>query len=446
MKKTERKPKKEKLEKHGRGKEVKFNRLAYRVLMICCFIYRKRLGGRVVQSDSFRAQKKKGAMLVLCNHVSALDFFYFTPPMRGAKVNFVVAENMSYSKPIFAKFLKIYHTITKKQYYADFQCIKNIKRYLDAGISVVLCPEGKVAAEGRTGYIPDSAARLIQWLGYPVATMLTKGGGLVRPKWAYTTRKGEVATYCDMLLDATQTKSLSKEEISARVRNALEHNENEYQIKNAAFYKGDRYAEGLEKLLYRCPRCGTEFAMVSEKENLRCLKCGNIVVYTHTGKLLPLDDCSVCPERIDLWCEEEKQAAAKLVKSADFRLSNPVNLFIENEKRNGYKYIATGMLTLDKYTLRFDTEQKSRMKRIKLKPKSDKTNPNLCKTKGETVEVEEAFKHISFDLKNCVTAANIPGDSIDMSDENHTYRMAFTDCKASTLYTYAIEALNSPEK
>ena len=131
---------------------------------------RARFRVRSVLSPAFRKQKKEGAMLVLSNHVSAFDFAYFSTPFLGKKVSFVVAESMMYSMPLFAKMIKGYRAITKKQFYADYTCTKNIKKYLDAGISVILCPEGKVSAEGKTGPVAFSIAKLVKWLGYPVAS------------------------------------------------------------------------------------------------------------------------------------------------------------------------------------------------------------------------------------------------------------------------------------
>lgn len=52
-------------------------------------------------------------MLIVCNHLSAYDFIHFSSAMYGATLNFVVAENMMYSMPIFAKLLGSYHAITK---------------------------------------------------------------------------------------------------------------------------------------------------------------------------------------------------------------------------------------------------------------------------------------------------------------------------------------------
>ena len=73
------------------------------------------------KSTAFKKEFRKGAMLILSNHLSAYDFINFSAPLHGHKVNFVVAENMMFASPTFAKLINSYHAIPKRQYFADFQ-------------------------------------------------------------------------------------------------------------------------------------------------------------------------------------------------------------------------------------------------------------------------------------------------------------------------------------
>lgn len=412
----------------------------YALLILVCTVLRLRFNAHTVKSEAFKAQKKKGAMLVLCNHTSALDFGYFTQPFFFKKVSFVVAENMMYSTPIFATVIKGYHAITKKQYFADYTCIKNMKKYLDAGISVIICPEGKVSAEGRTGIMPQSITRLVKWLGYPVATVLTKGAGLTRPKWAHTGRVGKVVSYCDMLMSAEETKTLSSDQIFEKIEKGLDHNEHIYQLESGLTFKGKRYAEGLERLLYRCPKCHSEFKITAKDDVLTCTECGNTLRYPNTGGLQPVGADSVCPERIDIWCDEERAVVAEEVKNADFSISKPVNLFLENETKNGYRFITAGILTLNNEKLEFVSKLDRRPINVASEYKVGDMNYDAG-SDCETEPVEDAFKHLVFPVKNYVTIANIPGSSLNIYDEKHTYRMMFSEDLASTKYALAVEEM-----
>jgi ribosomal protein S27AE len=371
--------------------------------------------------------------------MSALDFCYFSSAFFFKKVNFVVAENMKYSTPLFAKMITGYRCILKKQYYSDFSCIKNIKKYLDAGISVCLCPEGKVAAEGKTGVIPSSIAKLVKWLGYPVATIVTTGAGLTRPKWAHTLRRGRVDSYCDMLFDIETLTAASQDEVMDKIKKALYLNEHTYQLEKGTRFYGTRYAEGLERLLYRCPKCGEEFVTTSKGDTLTCEKCKNTVRYSKKGGLHPIGD-SLCPERIDLWYDLEREAVAREIEEDGFRMEYPVHLFVENEKKDGYKFVASGSLALDKTEIAFKSTMTERPKKVDTEYKIGDMELVFDKD-CETEPVEDEFMTISMPVKNLVTVANIPGTSVDLYDEKHTYRMIFARELGATKYALAIEEM-----
>lgn len=427
--------------------DVPFSKAYCRFFLGLCKFVRPFLHGVCTQTKAFKAQKKNGAMLVVCNHLSAYDFIHFSSAMYGAPLNFVVAENMMYSMPIFAKLLGSYHAITKKQYFADYQCIKSIKKYLDAGISVLICPEGKVSADGVTGAILPSIARLVQWLGYPVGVIKMRGASLARPKWAYNlrmVRRGKVRTDCDMLFTKEETKSLPKEEILQRITSALAHNEHKWQVENGVKFKGRHYAEGLERLLYYCPKCHSEFTMTSKGSHLVCEKCGNDVVYTYDGRLVPQGD-SVGFERIDLWYAEQKKLVAKEVEKDDFSISDKVKLFVENEKNNGYRFVAEGVMTLDRQSLRFHTDWQTRPKGVKSKYGVNSMSYAVDSAQG-TEPVEAEFKDIEFAVNRTDTVANLPGTALDMYDDKHVYRFMFAERKSSTKYVIAIEEMYKQQK
>lgn len=434
----------ERAARKARRKEMKsmFSLRHYLVLMWACCMIRLYVRAKTRMSAAFREQKKKGAMLLLSNHLSAIDFAYFTTPFFGKKVNFVVAENMMYSTPFFATLIQGYHAITKKQFYADYTCIKNIKRNIDAGISVIMCPEGKVSAEGKTGPIAFSIAKLVKWLGCPVGSSVLKGSGLTLPKWAAGIRRNRVECNLDIMLTADEVKLMSTAEIMDRIQRALDHNEHVWQIENGLSFRGKRLAEGLERLLYKCPQCGADFSTVTERGTISCSKCGFRAEYTSKGVIEPRGETKECPSRIDEWFEWQKEEVAKEVQAPDFVLEKPVNLFIENAKRNGYRFATAGVLTMTREKLSFVSSLTRRPTKVDSTYRVSAMEYDIAENSAETEPVEEEFMQLSFPVRNFVTVANIPGDSLDLYDEKHTYRMMFAEDKASTKYVLAIEEIN----
>lgn len=66
--------------------------------------------------------------------------------------------------------------------------------------------------------------------------------------------------------------SLSVSEIEDKIARAIEHDDEKAFVGKE--YKCDKPALGLERILYKCPVCGEEFAITSSARTLDCSSCG----------------------------------------------------------------------------------------------------------------------------------------------------------------------------
>lgn len=170
-----------------------------------------------------------------------------------------------------------------------------------------------------------------------------------------------------------------------------------------------------------------------------CSHCGNEIKYTFDGKLEPIGD-SVSLERIDLWYAKQRELVKDEVAKGGFTMSDKVNLFVENEKNNGYRFVAEGVLKLDENSLSFDTDWTQRPKDVKSKYGVNCMTYEVNEKAGFE-PVEDEFRHVEFPVKRCDTVANLPGTAIDMYDDKHVYRFMFAERSASTKYVLAIEQM-----
>ncbi|MDD7482388.1 MAG: lysophospholipid acyltransferase family protein, partial [Eubacteriales bacterium] len=148
-------------DKSRKNDKKTINMFLYRTLMPVLIGLSKIIVG--VRTDKSALKGVKGPYLIVGNHTSPIDFLYFTAGVYPQPINFVVAENMIYRK-VYGAFIRSFGTIKKKQFTADFQCIKQIKKNIDAGTHVLLFPEGRVSIDGTTGYIAPSIGKLIKFL------------------------------------------------------------------------------------------------------------------------------------------------------------------------------------------------------------------------------------------------------------------------------------------
>ena len=113
-----------------------------------------------------------------------------------------------------------------------------------------------------------------------------------------------------------------------------------------------------------------------------------------------------------------------------------------SHRSNGYRFATAGTLTLTHDKLTFTSALTRRPAKVDSTYHICSMDYDIAQNEGETEPVEEEFMSLSFPVRNFVTVANIPGDSLDIYDEKHTYRMMFPEEKASTKMVLAIEELN----
>lgn len=361
---------------------------------------------KINKTQKFKEAQKK-PMVLFANHVSTHDLMIIGNALFPKKQNFVVAEQMLFRSRFHHHILTQFGAILKKQFYSDFSCVRNIKKNLMAGISVVLCPEGKVSDDGITQPISFSNAKLIKWLGYPVGILNNHGGGMIHPKWSDDFRYGKVKVDCDILLDENDTKNLSEEKIFELLKKGLYNNDHKYQVENNIKFKTKKPALGLDRILYKCPKCGSEFDLYSTKHHLICKACGNKASYDCYGKILPYDDKSIVFERIDLWRNFEREEIRKELLGEKFLFECEVDHYVEPAIGNGkWSKIDNGKLIMDKENISYYPNDK-----------------NIVK----------------FSLANLLTIASKPDKSANLYFEGKAHKFVFTGKNKASKLTLAVE-------
>jgi 1-acyl-sn-glycerol-3-phosphate acyltransferase len=201
--------------------------------------------------------KKNGPYLMVANHCCSVDFLMYACVVHPAKVNFVVSENMQYLNKVYAWFIKQYRGIVRKQYVVDVASIRLMKETLDAGDNLLIFPEGRMSADGRTGYVPPSIGKLVKLLKYPVIIGKTSGAYISSPKWnPKNIYKGGVRIEINTELTREKIEQMSAEEVFQFIVQKIDNNDQVYQQEVGFKLIGNTRAEGLENLLYKCPVCG----------------------------------------------------------------------------------------------------------------------------------------------------------------------------------------------
>lgn len=214
----------------------------------------------------------KGPSIVVCPHVSNIDFLLVAMALFPHRPTFVVSQHFMANRKI-RRLLEIMHVIPKKMFCPDVKTILNIMRAKESGNIIVIFPEGRLSCFGHSLQVTDGTAELIKKLGVNVYTICENGAYKTLPKWGKAgLRPGRIEITSAKLIDSADLAAMTIDEINDVLDKAILHDED--TLLTGVRYKCKSPALGLDGILYKCPECLSEFETVSDDHSISCRKCG----------------------------------------------------------------------------------------------------------------------------------------------------------------------------
>lgn len=285
------------------------------------------------KTDRSLARQIKGPFIVLAAHPSNLDFLFAASSFYPRRFNVVVSRHW-YGKKWLARLLRLFQCIPREQFRPDPASLRAMMQVVRDGGALLMFPEGEVNGVGRYMSMPKNVARLCKRLGVPVYAASTSGSYLSRPKWSTGERKGRVEIRLQRVVDAAALRTVSEDELFSRIESALYYNDYAWQEAQMQPFFGSRLAEGLHNLLYRCPRCGVEFAMQSHANALWCSSCGNRVLMDSYGFLAAAGAEDLVYRHVADWVEYQRGCLHKTLQTPDFALEAEAQILLFTDPKS----------------------------------------------------------------------------------------------------------------
>lgn len=359
--------------------------------------------------DNRATKHFKSPFLVIGNHSSTIDIVCSIHAILPKRLN-VVASRDLFTWGALKGGIKAFGCIPKSQCAVDINSLRIMKRAVEQKRNIMLYPEGKTTMDGRNlYYISPSIAKLIKFLDVPVVFIKTNGGFLTKPRYYHGFRRAKVHTVTSVLLTLEEVRSLSAEQIYARVSEAMKFNDNVWQRENKVIVESKHLANNLNYILYKCPKCGAEYEMTADDHYLTCAHCGNKVEYRSDGFIVPADKDSVAIDSIDTWFDFERKAALEEISDDSFAISKEVTLSTEDHATAKFTPRGEGKLTLNNKVIRFEGVMD-----------------------GEKTVIEQEIT-----LMSTIITKNEEG--IDLIVNDNIYRFLFVEHKWSSKYGLLVE-------
>lgn len=322
--------------------------LFYSVGLIGKLYYRYVFGQSI---DKSAVMGMKPPYLVVANHSCWLDYMITAVSMYPVRMNYVAAYNF-FRNRLLSKVFNMMGAISKFQFTNDLVAVKKMKSVIRRGGVVAIFPNGCLSNEGRPGgFAVFGIAKLVKFLDVPVVAIQTNGGYLTRPRWTKRARYGKLETTVRPVLSVPEIHELTESEIYRKVIDAIEFDDYRWQREKKIPYKGKKTAEGLEYILYKCPKCKSEFTLRSEDNRFFCSACGNSVRMNRHLFFEPENRDTVFFDGIDKWYDFQKEHLEAEIENPDFQLTAQTELLCAEPGKYGYQRLGSGTVSLTRESI-----------------------------------------------------------------------------------------------
>lgn len=223
--------------------------------------------------------------IVLSNHNTDYDPLLVGVSFPHKMMYFVGSEHIARWKNAY-KFLRFaFDPIMRYKGMLAHTAVLEVLRRVRAGHSICMFPEGARSWDGVTAPILPSTGKLIKSARCGLVTYRIEGGYFVSPRWSRALRRGRLHGAPVRVYTAAELAAMPVEEINACIARDLYEDAYARQQKDPSPYKCRGLAEGMENLLFLCPKCGAADSIHSRGSSIRCSACGAKAEYTAYGML-----------------------------------------------------------------------------------------------------------------------------------------------------------------
>ena len=283
--------------------------------------------------------------LILMNHSSFTDmklaFGIFYPKPLG------IVSSVDGMSGILGKLMRLLGCTPTHKFVTDITLIHDIKYMLKTNkTSVLMYPEAGYSFDGRTTTLPRKLGILMKKLGVPVVTVITQGAFHRDPLYnMLQIRDVKVSAHVKCIATAEEVKEKSVAELDALLDEAFSFDNFAWQRDNKISIDVPFRADGLHRILYKCPHCGKENQMEGKGIHLTCHACGKKWEMDEYGQMKACEGETEYPHIPD-WYTWERECVRKELEDGTYLLDTDVDIAVQ-VNLDGVCMIGGGHLTHD---------------------------------------------------------------------------------------------------
>ena len=267
---------------------------------------------------------KREPCLVLMNHSSFIDLEIAATLLFPRPFNIVCTSDGFVGKNWL---MRLIGCIPTKKFVSDPKLVRDMLYVVkELKSSVLMYPEASYSFDGTATLLPESIGRCIKMLGVSVVMIRTYGAFSRDPLYnGLRRRKVKVSADMECVLSPREIAEKSPQEINEIINRCFDFDNFRWQQENEIRIPENFRAEGLNRVLYKCPHCMAEGKMLSKDTILTCQNCGKQYELTEYGYVKALEGDTEF-EHIPDWYRWQRSCVRHEIEKAQYMLDIPVDI------------------------------------------------------------------------------------------------------------------------
>ena len=277
---------------------------------------------------------KKEPAFFLMNHSSFIDLEIAASSLYPRPFNIVTTTDGFIGKDWLMRQIGC---IPTKKFTSDTTTVRDILHAVKKlNSNVLMFPEAGYTLDGTATVIPDTIGKCVKMLGIPLVMIKTYGAFSRDPLYNnLQKRKVKVSATLELLLTKEEVNSASPEEINEIVQQQFTFDGFRWQKDNNVRISEHFRADGLERVLYKCPDCLQEGKMKGSGIKIVCENCGAEHELSEYGELVPIN-AKTTFNYVPDWYKWEREEVLAEINSGAYALDAPVNIWISLDTKKLY--------------------------------------------------------------------------------------------------------------